>query len=94
MSSGNDNLKHSNFRNINGKEAAEEGKKITVIIKTARFHNSSSVIISSVSKAVQNCCFVVLVSFCTALLTLPMIIAESKSSKRRVLRIIVLYFSP
>ena len=65
----------------------------TVSFKTGRFDNiGSAEIIKSVSKAVQNRKRVC--EFCTALLTLLMITAESMLSKRPILRFTVaLFFS-
>ena len=70
--------------------------KAIVNLKAGRFDNvDSTVIISSVSKAKQNCKLqgdTIAFSFFTALLTLLMMTAESMLSKHSVLRITVALF--
>ena len=82
--------------------------KSSVNLKIGRCGNmDSSVIISSVCKAVQNCtnknfsqsCEFLFLQFCTALFTLLMMTAESMLSKRPVLRfsgalLFLSYFRP
>ena len=73
-----------------GKKYLMKENKVIVILKTRRFDSvDSAVIISSVSKTLQNC----KIQLCTALLTIVMMTSESMLSKRRVFTITVALFS-